>query len=430
MSNDKLDAQDLRTLTQASEHLYQATRGINILSHIQWSQQVRERFFAQRAERLPEVSYPPFDPSASLVLIDKARSTIAAHSPIAPWLNKQADCIEQSARMLANCGSAAFFTHSSALYGTPTGALAHEPGNVLQLAQKFEASIDRLNHLNLGAPPSACHLAEGVADALTHAVGEMFKHQAPPVILVDELSANVLAGAKQIRVRRGACFTDKDIGQLIQHEAYVHVATALNGRAQSGVRLLGASHPGTTKTQEGLAVFAEFITGCMDLDRMRRLSDRVIAIQMAIEGADFIAVYRFFLDRGVAREQAYENSRRVFRGGTLSGGAPFTKDIVYLDGLIRVHNFLAMAAAKGRADCIELLFCGKLDIEDLPLLKQLSLAGLVQRPAFIPPWAQDLRYLLCYLTYASFISDIDHGQINAHYDDLLNSIPAPSLRDA
>ncbi|WP_310649618.1 MULTISPECIES: tyrosine/phenylalanine carboxypeptidase domain-containing protein [unclassified Colwellia] len=66
--------------------------------------------------------------------------------------------------------------------------------------------------------------------------------------------------------------------------------------------------------------------------------------------------------------QAYKNSQSVFRGGLLTGGAPFTKDGVYLYGLIRVHNFLKAVAANGRADCLKLLFCGKLHIEDIPVL--------------------------------------------------------------
>ena len=38
---------------------------------------------------------------------------------------------------------------------------------------------------------------------------------------------------------------------------------------------------------------------------------------MAIDGADFIEIYRYFVDKGISRNQAFENSRRVFRGGVL-----------------------------------------------------------------------------------------------------------------
>ena len=61
------------------------------------------------------------------------------------------------------------------------------------------------------------------------------------------------------------------------------------------MKILGSNFGSITKTQEGLAVFSELITGSIDVDRMRRISDRVVAIQMSIDGADFIEVFRYFL---------------------------------------------------------------------------------------------------------------------------------------
>ena len=95
------------------------------------------------------------------------------------------------------------------------------------------------------------------------------------------------------------------------------------------MKILGSNYGAITKTQEGLAVFSEFITGSIDIDRMRRISDRVKAIQMAIDGADFIEIYRYFVDKGISRNQAFENSRRVFRGGVLSGKYPLQKICVF-----------------------------------------------------------------------------------------------------
>lgn len=75
----------------------------------------------------------------------------------------------------------------------------------------------------------------------------------------------------------------------------------------------------------------------MELNRFQRLADRVFAIQMAIEGADFLQVYHYFLERTQGNEdQSFESARRVFRGDIITGGAPFTKDVVYLFGLLRV----------------------------------------------------------------------------------------------
>ena len=156
---------------------------------------------------------------------------------------------------------------------------------------------------------------------------------------------------------------------------------------------------------------------------MRRLADRVLAIQMSIDGADFLDVYRYFLERTGVEEQSFENARRVFRGGVLSGGAPFTKDIVYLDGLLRVHNFLRAIVTTGRADCLRLLFCGKLDIEDIPVIYELTDMGLCRAPKYLPPWASDLRFLMVHLAYNSFLDGIDLSQIHLHYDQMLESVP-------
>ncbi len=403
--------------------LYQATRPIRILSHISWDNEVRERFLKKRARELPEVEYPPFDPSPTLQLVAEARRRFQ-DSRVDDWLRRQAAAIEGSARMLAACNTPEFFKWSAELYGTPLAPLPDHASTSFSLASQFVEISGAVSNMDLGAPAPACHLAAHVAAEMEKASQRMFGPEAPEVSIVDQLSANALAGPGRIRIRRTACFTDKDVQQLIHHEAFVHVATSLNGLAQPDLKILAAGHPGTTRTQEGLAVFAEFITGSIDLDRMHRLADRVLAIQMAVDGADFLEVFEYFLNRTHSEEQAFENSRRVFRGGVLTGGAPFTKDNVYLDGLLRVHNFLRVLVTTGRADCLRLLFCGKLDIDDIPVLSELMERGLCRPAKYLPPWADDLRFLLCYLTYSSFLNSIDLSRIKSHYESLLSTVPS------
>jgi hypothetical protein len=122
-------------------------------------------------------------------------------------------------------------------------------------------------------------------------------------------------------------------------------------------------------------------------------------------------------------QQAFENARRVFRGGVLGGGAPFTKDGVYIEGLLRVHNFLRAVVQLGRIDCLHLLFCGKIDIEDVPALAMLAAEGLCEYPRFLPPWAADLRFLASYLAYSAFLNQVDMTAVRAHYADLLGCSP-------
>jgi len=324
--------------------------------------------------------------------------------------------------MLAAVGTLEFHRLSRALYGAPTDRLTDGIRCPLDLARHLEGTLDHFNDAELYPKLPPRREAEEVAELLRRAVRGHFRERAPEVEVVDVLSANALAGARYIRLRRGATFSDRDVYQLVHHEAFVHVATTLNGVEQKSFPILGGGHPGTTRTQEGLAVFAEFITGSMDPERLRRLADRVLAIQMAIEGADFLEVYRFFLEGTHSEAQAFENARRVFRGGVLTGGGPFTKDGVYIEGLLRVHNFLRSVVQLGRIDCLHLLFSGKLDIEDVPALALLAAEGLLEAPRFLPPWAADLRFLTSYLAYSAFLNQIDLSVVRAHYADMLSGL--------
>ena len=200
----------------------------------------------------------------------------------------------------------------------------------------------------------------------------------------------------------------------------MHIATGMNGAAQPHFPVLGEAFPGNARTQEGLAVFAEFISGSLDPRRFKRLADRVIAISMSAEGADFLEIYRFFREQSEtdAPFEAFESARRVVRGGLVNGGGPFTKDSIYLQGLLEVHNYLRSAIRTGDASFIRLLFVGKIDLEDLEAMKYLRDEGLLAEPKFMPPWATDLRYLLSYLAYSTFLNEIDLKSVAQRYDAL------------
>jgi uncharacterized protein (TIGR02421 family) len=420
-----LGEREREKLTQAAVILRKAERGVRVLRTVAWPPVVASRFFERGARELPEVAYTAPDPAPALAEVEAARRLIDGSSPVHRWLARVARAIASGAEMLAAVGTREFHRLSCELYGTPTHRLTDGILCPLDLARHLDETLDHFSDSHLMPSPQRQDV-EVVAVALRRAVTRHFEDKAPEVEVVDNLSANSLAGARYIRLRRGARFSDRDVQQLIHHEAYVHIGTTLNGVEQRSFPVLAAGHPGTTRTQEGLAVFGEFISGSMDLDRLRRLADRVIAIQMAIDGADFLEVYRFFLGRTHNLQQAFENSRRVFRGGVLTGGAPFTKDGVYVEGLVRVHNFLRAVVQLGRIDCLQLLFCGKIDIEDVPALAMLASEGLCEYPRFLPPWAGDLRFLAAYLAYSAFLNQVDMTAVRAHYAELLGCSPPSS----
>jgi uncharacterized protein (TIGR02421 family) len=425
--NPQVSDREKDRIRQVANLLYQASRPIRILKTITWPSEVKEEFFAKNAQELPQVSYTPIDPTPVVEAVREARRLIVPLSPIDLWLERQANSLEQAARMLSVVGDNAFFEYARQLYGEPTTPLRYFPITPLELSQSICDTIDQLAHIEMDIATPDYHTAEEVSGDIERAVQKHFGEDAPKVELVDKLSANALATASTISIRRDARFTDRDASQLLNHEAYIHVVTSINGKAQTDLPILAAGHPGTTRTQEGLAVYAEIISGSMELDRLRRLADRVFAIQMAVEGANFLDVYRYFLERIGNPDQAFENARRVFRGGVITGGSPFTKDVVYLFGLLGVSNAIRAFFAAGRSDCLKLLFCGKLDIMDIPALCELYEMGLCQGPRYLPPWVSDPRYLLALLTYSTFMNKMSMEPLVAIANKLLESAPVVKL---
>jgi uncharacterized protein (TIGR02421 family) len=401
-----------------------AEKPIRILRSLSWDPEIGRSFVKTGATQLPIVEYPAFDGSQSREFIAKARAIGQGDHPVFEWLMRIADKLEIAVAMLENTGKPAFYTHSARLYGTPDALLLDKKTKTINLARHMDATLADLDFdkLVLGGEDISL-TAQDFGEMLGDKLEKHFDGNAPKIVMVDDLSAKVLAGSKRIRVKKDAVFAPMDVYQLLQHEALVHAATALNGKSQTDFEILGAAHAGTTEIQEGLAVFAEFISGAMDPVRFRRLVDRVIAIQMSVEGADFIEVYQYFLGQNEEPHQAFEDTRRVFRGGVMTGGAPFTKDGVYLNGLLRVHNFMRSVVSLNRADMVRLLFVGKLDLEDVPALANLAANGKINPAQIMPRWAKDMRFLVSYLGYSSFLNQVKLPGLQEYYRDMLDHAP-------
>src|SRR3546814_12267586 len=114
--------------------------------------------------------------------------------------------------------------------------------------------------------------------------------------------AKAAAGARRIRRRTSAQYTDYDHHQLLQHEAFVHSLTALNGREQAVLGSLSLASHRTTATQEGLAVFAEQITGNIERQRMKRVRLPIEAIALDRACAGLIDVFPTFFIPGASPE--------------------------------------------------------------------------------------------------------------------------------
>jgi uncharacterized protein (TIGR02421 family) len=384
-------------------------RKIRVLDALSWPDGVEEDFLAHwrnGTPRLPDVELRPRDHSADIVALEAFIERCDVAHPAGNFLAMTARSYATAGRMLGAIGTPAFTRYSQALYRRPDFEYPRLDLNMLDAARFF---LDTTDALLGGAriPSTEADIpAEAFAAWMQPQLDSFFGPGRISVVLDPTLAAKAIAGASRIRLRASALFSELDKNQLLQHEAFVHVATAQNGALQPNLKSLGLGAPRTTQTQEGIATLAELFTGSMDINRLRRLALRVLAVQQALDGADFIQVFEGFLAAGQSQEESFRSTQRVFRGACLQGGSAFTKDAAYLTGLLGVHTLLRVAIRDNRPDLVGHLFAGRLSLGDTVRLAPLFESGWLQGPVHLPAWASDLRRLAANLAFSAFISRI------------------------
>ena len=178
------------------------------------------------------------------------------------------------------------------------------------------------------------------------------------------------------------------LSATLNHEIGTHALTYHNGKQQPFQQLY-AGMAGYEPLQEGLAVLAEYLSGGLDLARLQLLAGRLVAADAIINGADFIETFeRLHGDYDFHPFTAYTLTMRLYRGGG------YTKDLIYLRGLIELFDYL------GSGGELELLYIGKVAMEHLHLLEELRwrevLRPIALRPRYLDtPEAQQRLAALC-----------------------------------
>jgi hypothetical protein len=152
--------------------------------------------------------------------------------------------------------------------------------------------------------------------------------------------------------------------------------------------------------------------------RMRKITNRVIAIEKVTQGADFLDIFRYFIECGLSEDEAYKQCVRVFRGSVPTGG-PFTKDLAYAKGFVLLYNFLCYAISERRIDVVPILFSGKLSLDDVPLLLELKAQGLLAEPRYMPNQFKDLAALSVWLGFSLYLDQFDFAEIQRNFRFLL-----------
>lgn len=408
-------APDIAHHAALDTRMVRAVRGIRLLTLVSWPQEVHQQFLAHWARggapTLPQVVYPKHDFSEARSALDAIVKAADPEHPLGIYIAESARSWSIAAELLESLGTAAVTTHSVRLFGRPDTPLPGNGPTTREAARHFIVIANELDRELLAPSEQIAISATALRLQLQADLDDFFDRRVIEVVLDPELLAKAAAGAERIRLRTGASYTDYDRHQLLQHEAFVHSLTALNGREQPVLPSLALASPRTTATQEGLATFAEQITGSIDIERMKRVSLRIEAVAMALDGADFVEVFRYFLGAGQNEIESFSSAQRVFRGVPLTGGAAFTKDTVYLRGLIGVHTFFRRALRERKLHLCRMLFAGKMTLGDVQRFEPLFDAGVILPPRWLPQWLSRANGLAGMLAFSLFANRIRLDQI-------------------
>ncbi|MEC7526008.1 MAG: flavohemoglobin expression-modulating QEGLA motif protein [Myxococcota bacterium] len=394
--------------------LLDVAREVRVLSSLSWPEGTVRKFlisWRRGQPTLPEVTPTPRDLGPIRAELEAIVAAADPADPMQVFVARTADSYATAARMLGAVGTPEMTECSRLLYGAPDDLM---PGSELSHRRAAELLLQNTENLvAAGVIPESERTcpAEEAAARMRDAFDSFFGPDAPSVEIDPDLASKAAAGSRRVRIRGTTTFSELDVAQLIEHEGFVHTATALNGRAQPNLACMALSAPRTTATQEGIATLAELTTRAIDIARLRRLALRTVAIHMALEGADYLEVFRFFLEEGQSEAESARSAMRVFRGGDVRGRVVFTKDVVYLCGLIAVHTFLRKAIAESRPHLVRRLFAGRLALPDVFLLDGAFARGDVAEPRYVPHWATDLHRLAAYLAFSAIVNRVDLGTV-------------------
>lgn len=416
-----------------SDELARLQKPIRILHALSWEDSIAQEFLARGGREPPPVdrawylrerplNYDPRELADGFAAYAETVGNRLGNDPVAAILRRNAGEYATVVRMLDARGTAAFHVHSRTLYGSPGDGFDGQAVTLRELGVTLDEILDAMGP---ALPPSAADREELDAEAMVAELDRRFRawfrDDTPHVKLDDGIVADAAAGSDYVKIRRGARFTRRDLEQLEAHEGWVHIGTTVNGLAQPVAAWLAKGPPCTVEIQEGLAVLMEMLSFRVTPARARKLNNRIIACDMAEQGADFREVYRFFAGQGLDEADAFRQAQRIFRGGLVAGGAPFTKDIVYTRGFVRVYNFLRSAIRLGRPDLVQYLFVGKVTLEDLPVLAGLAAEGLVEPPRHVPPPFADPHGLASWLAFSNFFNRIELERVHDRYRELIDA---------
>lgn len=426
-----LDVGYVSELRRLADAIVEAQRPIRVREAVKWDESIEAKVLASGLRDLPEVGPDyyaavrplPYDAPAKIAefaaLERDVEHSLGRCDDLGKILIRNCREYQDVVLMLLARGTPEFYRRSRDLYGSPKDRFTGDAATIRDLGLLLHEILGGIPEGGLGV----CYRRELTGDDVVRQLNGRFDgyfgDKTVHARLDDGILSDAAAGADYVKIRRGGKFSERDVDLLEVHEGWVHVGTSLNGARQPFATWLAKGPPCTMAIQEGLAVIMEVVTLNATPERARRLNNRILACDRAEDGADFREVCEFYRSEGYSEQECYQHAQRIFRGGVVGGGAPFTKDISYCKGFIMVYNFLRIAIRFGRPDLIPLLFLGKLTLDDVPVLAPLLKTGVVTPPRYLPPQFRDLNGLALWMAYSNFLNRVNLASVQEYWRERL-----------
>ncbi|WP_369049120.1 flavohemoglobin expression-modulating QEGLA motif protein [Tenacibaculum sp. UWU-22] len=180
--------------------------------------------------------------------------------------------------------------------------------------------------------------------------------------------AMVLNNIQTLAINSHHIFSENEMAILTNHEIGVHMVTTMNGLLQP-LKIFSHGFPNNIETQEGLAVFSEYMSGNLTVKRLKELAYRVLAVNSLSKGYSFSKTFRLLHNAyDLEKHQAFGITLRAHRGGG------FTKDYLYLTGLKKVYDYYHAKQDLG------LLLVGKVSLDFVD-----DIGYLIDKNYAVPP---------------------------------------------
>lgn len=345
---------------EVDENLDRLIKRIELLSYVNPLNIEKEKhsFFASKYVEEPRFKYPKlkFDPYKLHRLFYSQRleriqdeEVQDLYTDIIYFYANMVQCIKTIGK------GKEFYYNSLNIYGTPTEKDVQNAKFILH----FEDEPPSTEMEKVFSMEEAKAYFEDFATAYDFPVNIKYATH----IAADAMVSNA---TKTLLIKRNARFSQNQLLTLANHEIGVHLVTTFNAMLQP-LKIFSNGFPKNVETQEGLAVFSEYMSGALTIKRLKELSYRVLASDSLIKGYSFADTFDLIHNQyRLNKNDAFSITLRAHRGGG------FTKDRLYLSGLKKIYSRYR------NGESLDVLLSGKVALNSVGDINYLQNLGLAQ----------------------------------------------------